>query len=201
MPTPRTSATGIPGTRIGIRPTWPETAFQANLGGLRLDDAESEIEEWRRRSAEACVPWMIPVDEPQKIENDKTDVNNGYPHGRMSFLWPIYLSGGGGFEWYVQQDGGGHSFDQQIDDFNQMDVALQWTGHALGFLETLPLLFMEPRRDLAGSSAGGTTHCLAQPGGVYALYNREGGAFTLENGLLTLTHLFMRLVAAHSATL
>ena len=157
-----------------------KTTFQANLGGLRLGDPENEIEEWRRRSAQALVPWMISVDEPQKIENDKTDAVAGYPHGRTSFLWPIYLSGGGGFEWYVQQDGGGHSFDQQIDDFSLMDVALQWTGHAHDFLELFPLLHMEPRKDLASSTAGGTTYCLAQIGGEYALYNADGGTFSLD---------------------
>ncbi|MEM9478544.1 MAG: DUF5060 domain-containing protein [Verrucomicrobiota bacterium] len=157
-----------------------KTTFQATLGGLRLGDVESEIEEWRRRSREANVKWMVSVDEPQKIENDKTDPVNGYPHGRTSFLWPIYLEGGGGFEWYVQQDGGGHSFDQEIDDFNLMDVALQWTGYAHDFLDTLPLLFMEPRKDLASSTAGGTTYCLAQVGGTYALYNEDGGTFSLD---------------------
>ena len=53
---------------------------------------------------------MISIDEPQKIENDPNDQNAGYPHGRRNFLWPTYMSGGGGFEWYVQSDGGGHAF-------------------------------------------------------------------------------------------
>lgn len=156
------------------------TAFQANLTGLNLGEVENEIEHWRRRSAEAGTPWVISVDEPQAIENDKTDVNLGYPHGRTAFLWPIYLSGGGGFEWYVKQDGGGHSFDQEIDDFHAMDVALQWTGHAIELLGTLPLLEMSPEKALGGSTAGGTTYVLQKLGEVYALYNEHGGTFHLD---------------------
>ena len=156
------------------------TSFQATLAGLDLSDAESTIEEWRMRSAQAGVPWVVSVDEPQKIENDRTDASNGYPYGRTDFLWPIYLNGGGGFEWYVQQDGGGHGFDQGIDDFRLMDVALEWTGYALDFMHSLPFMEMSPDKSLGSSSAGGTTYVLQKPGDVYALYNEDGGTFSLD---------------------
>ena len=44
-------------------------------------------------------------------------------------MWArLYVWWRGVFEWYVQQDGGGHSFDQQIDDFRALDLALNWTS-------------------------------------------------------------------------
>jgi hypothetical protein len=156
------------------------TSFQATDNGLRFTAAENEIEEWRRRSAAAGVPWAISIDEPQKIENDKTDDIDGYPHGRMTFLWPTYLSGGAGFEWYVQEDGGGHSFDQRINDYREMDIALFWTGYATEFLMQFPLDEMTPDKTLASSSAGGTTFCLYKPGETYIMYNRDGGTFSLD---------------------
>jgi hypothetical protein len=91
------------------------------------------------------------------------------------------MAGGGGFEWYVQQDGGGHGFDQQIDDFGLMAEALEWSGHALDFLALLPLERMTASRMLATSSAGGNTYVLAAPDVAYALYNdRNGGPIEID---------------------
>ncbi|MEM7583854.1 MAG: DUF5060 domain-containing protein, partial [Acidobacteriota bacterium] len=88
------------------------TSFQGNNSRASMFDL---IEDWRVRSAAAGVPWAISFDEPQRIENDPTDDTQGYPHGRRDKMWPVYMAGGAGFEWYVQEDGGGHSFDQRID--------------------------------------------------------------------------------------
>jgi PKD repeat protein len=153
------------------------TTFQITESGL---DNGFEVEEWRARSAAAGVPWVVSIDEPQTIENDPTDEANGYPNGRKDFMWPIYLSGGGGFEWYVQENGGGHSFDQRIDNLREMQVALQWTRHAHDFMSTIPFWEMDPDQSLGSSSAGGTTYVLAKPGQAYAAYNDGGGAFSLD---------------------
>src|SRR6185503_4871769 len=98
--------------------------------------------------ADAGKPWVISFDEPQRIENDANDQTNGYPSGRRNFLWPAYLSGGGGFEWYVQEDGGGHGFDQRIEDFHPLASALAWTRHARTFSSTLPLASMSSHPEL-----------------------------------------------------
>jgi|GEM_PF-622733 len=154
------------------------TSFQGGNSRMSMADL---IADWRTRSAAAGTPWAISFDEPQKIENDKTDLVNGYPHGRRDKMWPVYMSGGAGFEWYVQQDGGGHSFDQQIDDFRLMDVALNWTSYARDFLTQLPLLEMAPNHDLGESTSGDNTYVLAKPGEIYAMYNdRNGAGLTLD---------------------
>lgn len=153
------------------------TSFQTSASN---NDLANLIEKYRNESAAAGAPWVVSIDEPQKIENDKTDDANGYPHGRQRKLWPAYLSGAGGFEWYVQKDGGGHGFDQQINDYRQMDVALNWTGHARDFMAQLPVLEMAPQRQLASSTSGKPTYCLTKPGEIYALYNEDGGQFTLD---------------------
>ncbi len=154
------------------------TSFQ---GGNSRTSMANLISDWRERSDDAGVRWAISFDEPQKIENDKNDEAKGYPHGRRDKMWPALMSGGGGFEWYVQQDGGGHSFDQQIDDFSMMDVALQWMGHARTFLTGLPLLEMSPNHSLGDSGAGDNTYVLQQTGETYAMYNdRNGEDWTLD---------------------
>jgi len=139
------------------------------------------VADWRGRSAAAGARWAVSFDEPQKIENDKTDNAAGYPQGRRDKMWPLYMSGGAGFEWYVQKDGGGHGLDQKIDDFGEMDVALKWTGYALRFLDMLPLLQMSGNHKLGTSTRGANTYVLAKPPEVYALYNdRNGGRFSLD---------------------
>lgn len=154
------------------------TSFQ---GGNSRSSMFALIKDWRERSAAAGVPWAISFDEPQKIENDVNDVANGYPHGRRDKMWPAYMGGAAGFEWYVQQDGGGHSFDQAIDDFSEMDAALRWAGHAVAFFESLPLLSMQPLENLADSGAGGDAYVLAAPGTTYAVFNdRNGEDWTLD---------------------
>ena len=154
------------------------TSFQGGDSRTSMFDL---IAAWRADSAAAGVPWVISFDEPQRIENDVNDFARGYPHGRRDKMWPVFMAGGGGFEWYVQQDGGGHGFDQQIDDFGLMAGALEWSGHALDFLAMLPLDQMTSSRALAGSSAGGNTYTLAAPHLAYAVYNdRNGGPIEID---------------------
>lgn len=148
------------------------TAFQGGNSNKSMGDL---VVEWRRRSAESGVKLAISFDEPQKIENDPTDEKDGYAHGRRDKMWPLFLSGGAGFEWYVQEDGGGHNFDHQLDDFREMQLALNWSGYVRQFLDLLPLLEMEPNSELGSSINGGNSYVLAKPGEVYAVYNDRTG--------------------------
>ena len=164
------------------------TSFQGNDSRTAMFDL---IVDWRERSAAAGQPWAISFDEPQRIENNPTDDVQGYPHGRRDKMWPVYMAGGAGFEWYVQEDGGGHSFDQRIDDFSEMDVALRWAGHAVGLLSTLPLEGMTPNRTLASSVVAGEVYTLAQPGELYLLYHdRSGGPLNLDLQAVAATQTF-----------
>jgi hypothetical protein len=117
---------------------------------------------------------VVSFDEPQAIHNDKDDLDRGYDMARRKKMWPAYMGGAGGFEWYVQQDGGGHGLDHRLDNFAEMEQALRWSGNARGFLYELPLGDIEPMHEL-GSAAEGTTYVLAQPGQVYAIYNDTCG--------------------------
>ncbi len=149
------------------------TAFQGSWNRMKLAGV---IGRWRRRSASAGVPWGVCLDEPQKIENDPDDGRTGYPHGRRNKMWPVYMSGGAGFEWYVQRDGGGHGLDQELEDFRQMKTALNWTGYARSFLRKLPVLEMSPNHSLGDTASGGNTYVLRKHGEVYALYNDRNGS-------------------------
>lgn len=148
------------------------TSFQ---GGPSRSSMANLMIEWRQRSAQTGEPWVISFDEPQGIQNSNTDNIRGYTSGRQNRMWPLYMSGGGGFEWYVQEVGGAHTFDQRINDFNLVGNAMRWTGNALDFFDRLDLSNMSPNHNL-GSAPNGETYVLATPGELYALYNDRSGA-------------------------
>jgi len=130
-------------------------------------------------SAAAGAPWTAAWDEPQKIENDLGDEVNGYPLGRYAKMWPCLMAGGDGFMWYIQKDGGGHGFDQRIEDFSIMGPAMNWSRYIREFLEPLPLLEMQATRDGLNeglNSVSGPAYMLYQEGVVYAIYRAEGGS-------------------------
>ncbi|QDU89295.1 hypothetical protein Pla175_26840 [Pirellulimonas nuda] len=146
------------------------TSFQSGATGK---DLARLVQKYRDASAEHGRPWIISLDEPQKIENDKTDLAEGYAFGRRGKLWPTYMGGGGGFEWYVQMDGGGHAFDHKIESFYDMDDALRWTAIAREFLGTFPLPEMRPAHHLGASRGGGFVYVLAKPNEQYAVYSER----------------------------
>ncbi len=139
------------------------TSFQTTDGGTGLAET---IGEWRDRSADAGVPWVVSADETQTVTVDDLDP------GRREKMWPTYMGGGGGYEWYIRAAGGGHSLDQEIDDLGRIEPALNWAGNAVSLLERLPVREMAPAHDL-GSAETGTTYVLANPGSSYLLYNDE----------------------------
>jgi len=166
------------------------TALQ---GGPTRKRMAGVIEEWRRLSEQSGVPWVVNYQEPQGIQDDKNDPINGYIRGRRDMMWPAFMSGAAGFEWYVQEDGGvtgardpetgkmiGHRLDHNLNDFSKMDVALQWNGHALSFFGQLPVLEMDALHSL-GSAPEGEVYVFAKRGHTYALYNdRSGNDLSLD---------------------
>ncbi len=155
------------GEEIGI----DMTSFQ---GGRSERSMANLITRFRNLSAEVGHPWVVSFDEPQAIHNDKKDKERGYDMARRKKMWPAYMGGAGGFEWYVQQDGGGHGLDHRLDNFAEMELALRWADNARQFLYNLPLDEIEPNHEL-GDADEGKTYVLAKPGTVYAVYNDSCG--------------------------
>lgn len=152
-------------------PNFDNGSFQGSASNAAMFNT---VQQYRQESAAGGYPWTITWDEPQKIENDNSDFANGYPHGRRNKMWPAFMAGAAGFQWYIQKDGGGHGFDQRIEDFTIMQQALNWCQYARDFLEALPLLEMSS--DMSGVSVGqGEAYVLRKPGTVYAVYSDTVG--------------------------
>ncbi|MFC1762592.1 DUF5060 domain-containing protein [Planctomycetota bacterium] len=153
------------------------TSFQ---GGKSRQDMANLMIRFRKLSQEVGFPWVMSYDEPQPIHNDLSDETRGHPNGRRSKMWPCFMGGGAGFEWYIQEDGGGHGLDQRIDDFGQIQATLQWSGYVRDFLYHLPLKEVSPQGEL-GRAAQGETYVLAKVGEIYAVFNdRCGQDFNLD---------------------
>jgi hypothetical protein len=181
-------------------------SFQGDQSNEAMWDT---VRKYIEQSVDSGAPWTAGWDEPQRIENDLSDTAKGYPLGRYAKMWPCLMAGGDGFMWYIQQDGGGHGFDQKIEDFTIMAQAFQWSRHIRDFLLPLPLLEMTATR--AGRPGGlsvssGSAYMLSKPGAVYAIYRREGGSgITLNlagySGMFTIQWFNPRSGGFHTGTL
>ncbi len=154
-------------------PLFSITSFQMSINRIK-----DEVPKWRSQSAAAGAPWVISVDEGHPIENDPVDEQRGYPAGRRIALWPTMIGGGGGFEWYIKNDGGGDSFDQAIEDFRQTETALRWSRYIREFLAPLPLDSMTP----GVGNCGNGCMSLGQSGRAYALYRPSSASISLNPG-------------------
>ena len=144
------------------------TAVQADFGNQEI---YKFIKEWREKSAAAGNPLVISGDE---IHGTMTD----YDKGRMEKMWPWYISGGGGYEWYLKKPEN-HNYDQVIDDYRITKTMPKHIGIAVNELIKLPLIEMAPHNELLVDMPKG--YCLAQPGVVYAIYDqRKGTSFQLD---------------------
>jgi len=166
---------------LGLQ-TFDNTAFQ---GGITRGSMQNLILEWKRRSANAGAPWVLNFQEPQGIQLDNEDLINGLTRGRRDMMWPLFMSTGAGFEWYVQEDGGvrqerdpvtgrlfGHRLDLMLGDLRKLEGPLKWNGHAIKFFEPLPLNEMTPSYI---SNKGSNTYVLGKENEVYAVYNDRNG--------------------------
>src|SRR5215208_4488810 len=121
---------------------------------------ESEVEEWRQKTASAGRPLPIGMDEltPATTTN-AADMRRGV-------LWPTYLSGGN-LEWYIGSE------DQSLEDFRRYGELWAYTRHARTFMEdNLPFWEMQPQDGLllGESSDYGGGQVFTKASEVYAVY-------------------------------
>jgi len=138
-------------------------------------NANSFTETWRTESANAGRPWAVMVDEIGPAGTGVTDTNA--PQIRRETLWPAYLSGAAGVEWYF----GYHSLplggDMRCEDFRTREPMWKATWIARQFLTDLPLETMVPSDGLLGGQNG---QVFAKAGEVFAVYLPNGGEATVD---------------------
>ena len=136
----------------------------------------NEIEEWRDRTANAGWPIPIHMDELRSLDINAQNADEQ----RKDILWPTYLSGGGGIEWYVA------SGDQSIEDFRGQELMWQYTWYARKFMEeNLPYWEMIPQDDILSGGSDNRGQVFAKPGEIYAIYferTNDTGSLNIPSG-------------------
>lgn len=149
--------------------------FELTSIQLSPDNAGLYSEQWRSSSAAAGRPWVVMLDEIGPAGTGVTDANAADIRRRT--LWPAYLSGSGGVEWYF----GYHSLplggDMRCEDFRTREDMWRFTWIARQFIEPLPLPDMSPDDSLLSVGNG---QVLYQPGVVYAVYLADGNDGSLD---------------------
>jgi hypothetical protein len=134
----------------------------------------SEVEDWRSRTAAAGYPIPVSLDE------FRSTTTNNMAAQRKEILWPTYLSGGAGLEYYIG------SADQSLQDFRTYESMWKWTWYARKFVQdNLPFWEMQPSDGLLSNEATtfGNGQVFAKAGEVYAVYLPDasrGGVLNLS---------------------
>ncbi|MBX2886372.1 MAG: DUF5060 domain-containing protein, partial [Granulosicoccus sp.] len=146
--------------------------FDATSIQYSPDQAESHVETWRRRSAEAGWPWVVDMDENSPAGEGLTDTNA--QDLRRSVLYPVYFSGGN-LEWYFGYHDLPLGGDIRTENFRTRETMFRYMRFAREFMEVhLPFHEMEPNDALHNRSSQSDIQVFAKVGEVYALYLPEG---------------------------
>jgi len=151
-----------------------EAAFELTSIQYSSNNTNDFTEQWRANSAATSKPWVVMLDEIAPAGTGVTDSNAAQI--RQQSLWPAYLSGAGGVEWYF----GYHSLplggDMRCEDFRTRQDMWRYTWFARQFIQALPLAEMAPDDSLLGTSG----QVFYATGKIYALYLPNGGETTLD---------------------
>jgi hypothetical protein len=142
---------------------------------LSPNNANQYTEEWVKKSEDAGRPWVVMLDEIGPAGTGVTDTNS--KEIRKLTLWPAYLSGAGGVEWYFGYHDLPLGGDMRVEDFRTRKDMWHYTWVARQFVEALPLSQMKANDGLVGSNGA---QAFFKQGEVYAIYLPQGGNTTLD---------------------
>ncbi|WP_189494568.1 hypothetical protein [Algimonas arctica] len=124
------------------RPSFSGISLQAH------DNYFDKIVEWTEKSAAAGRPWMVSVDEPLGWEfGARPDAEVERRNEILTVLWPAFLAGGAGVEWYFGWQNNAPTSDLSNEDQRSRDALWRASTQVRQFFETLPLTEMSARRD------------------------------------------------------
>ena len=137
--------------------------------------ASEYTEEWRQRSRDAGVPWVVDLDENATglLDNNTDDL-------RRRVLYDVLFSGGN-IEWYFGFGGPPLGGDITVEDFRTREIMWNQSRYARELMEReLPFNRMQPQDNLVSNENQdfGGAEVFAAPGEIYAVYlpNASGNA-------------------------
>ncbi len=141
-----------------------------------------ETRDWIAESKKAGVTWVVTATEASggDAPTPNTQVT---ARQRIYWMYAIAMAGGGGFEWYLKNNGAGHAYDLAVEDLREFDAHWQQSGHFVRlFNELVPgdgadLQTFEIDNDATSST---TDWVLASGENQFLIFLRDGGETSLD---------------------
>ena len=139
--------------------------------------------EWLERSADAGDQWVVTFTEasgnqapsPGQAITDRQ---------RVFWMWASVMSGGGGFEWYLRNNGQGHALDLAVEDLRDFDVYWEQSGYLVSYFRDIvqgehgiDMLDLEPDNSVTSTNSDWV---LSDDGSTYLIFLREGGSTDID---------------------
>ncbi len=165
-----------------------ETDFDGPSFQTSHENIRSNTEEWIEESAKAGDPWVIQWTEDSggkvAINPYSNNPDSSQEKNLREAYWGHLTAGGSGGNWYFRSnDGsfGGHSLDQNMDDFTAYKSVWTWTSAALEFFnEYIPFWDMQQKD---GLTSNGKDFVMAKEGEYYVVYLPYGEANSVKLNL------------------
>ncbi|WP_370979531.1 carbohydrate-binding protein [Agaribacterium sp. ZY112] len=148
----------------------PESATGSNgVYGKTVD--------WLTKSANAGNQWVVTMTEASGGDAPfpNTDVST---RQRVYWMWANVMAGGGGFEWYLKNNGT-HAYDLSVENLREFDNHWKQSGYLARFFsdivqDELGINLAAMERD-NGLTSNGNDWVLSAPGEAYIVFLRKGG--------------------------
>ncbi len=148
-------------------------------------DMYDEIRNWISRSTNAGNPWVVTLTEASgggsaNLNNDISSTQ------RLYWMWASVMSGGGGFEWYLngRLNGTNHALDLAIEDLRDFDSFWIQSGHLVRFFRDIVQrdanIDLQDLDVLNNAVNGNDDWVIGNPGQAYIVVLREGGSANLN---------------------
>jgi len=156
------------------------TGFSLQTSKPDFRDVHRRTLDYINRSAAAGRPWVVACDEPGDAQHSlrpDDDAGTSHTDARKNAVWGNILAGGAGLEFYFGYKHA-HS-DLTCQDFRSRDGFWDYCRYALEFFKKQKIPFWE-MKNADGKVSGVDGYCLQQPGKLYLVYLKNGGAATLD---------------------
>lgn len=138
---------------------------------------------WINQSTNAGKPWVVTVTEASG-NNAPTPFSDVTSRQRVFWMWSNVMAGGGGFEWYLKNNGSGHAYDLAVEDLREFDQHWEQSGHVVRFFRDV--LQQDNGIDLQDLSSdntvvnSGSAWVLSQTGQNYVVFLHSGGSVNVD---------------------
>ncbi|MEO1595646.1 MAG: DUF5060 domain-containing protein [Pseudomonadota bacterium] len=147
---------------------------------------------WLEASTNAGKPWVVTFTEASgnQAPTPNTAVTS---RQRVFWMWASVMGGGGGFEWYLKNQGSGHAYDLAVEDLREFDAHWQQSGHLVRFFRDhlqaelgVDLQALTPNNAVTNTSSdwvlsGSDTHLVfLREGGTTEINLPDARAYTVQ---------------------